>query len=55
MDEARRFFGQPRGITADMLTLSPLPALEAQRLFVARFETIEAERALNISAAGRAS
>ena len=28
--EARKFFGQPRGITADMLLLKPMPALEAQ-------------------------
>ncbi len=45
LEEARRIFGQPRGITCDMLTIEPLPALEAQRLFVARFEAIEAERA----------
>ncbi len=45
LEEARRIFGQPRGITCEMLTIEPLPALEAQRLFVARFEAIEAERA----------
>ncbi|WP_092932986.1 HD family hydrolase [Rhizobium sp. 9140] len=44
-EEARRIFGQPRGITCEMLTMQPLPALEAQRLFIARFEAIEAERA----------
>jgi uncharacterized protein len=42
--EARKFFGQPRGITRDMLPIEPLAAVEAQRLFVARFEAIEAER-----------
>ncbi|MEZ2220813.1 YfbR-like 5'-deoxynucleotidase [Rhizobium sp. RCC_161_2] len=43
--EARKFFGQPRGITQDMLPIQPMPAIEAQRLFLRRFEAIEAERA----------
>jgi len=43
--EAQKFFGQPRGITREMLLIEPLPALEAQRLFCERFEAIEAERA----------
>ncbi len=43
--EARKFFGQPRGITREMLPLSPLSAVEAQAMFIARFEAIEAERA----------
>lgn len=42
--EARKFFGQPRGITREMLPLSPLSAVEAQALFIARFEAIEVER-----------
>jgi uncharacterized protein len=42
--EARKFFGQPRGITREMLPLAPLSAVEAQALFIARFEAIEAER-----------
>lgn len=42
--EARTFFGQPRGITKDMLQIEPLPAVEAQRLFCERFEVLEAER-----------
>lgn len=42
--EARKFFGQPRGITREMLPLSPLSAVEAQAMFIARFEAIEAER-----------
>lgn len=42
--EARKFFGQPRGITREMLPLSPLSAVEAQALFIARFEAIEMER-----------
>lgn len=42
--EARKFFGQPRGITREMLLLSPLSAVEAQAMFIARFEAIEAER-----------
>jgi 5'-nucleotidase len=43
-EEARKFFGQPRGITRDMLPIEPMPAIEAQRLFLERFEAIEAER-----------
>lgn len=42
--EARKFFGQPRGITKEMLDIEPLPAVEAQRLFCRRFEVLEAER-----------
>ncbi|MDE1996651.1 MAG: HD family hydrolase [Rhizobiaceae bacterium] len=48
-EEARKFFGQPRGITKDMLPIEPVPAIEAQRLFLERFAAIEAER---VSAAG---
>ena len=44
--EAQKFFGQPRGITRDMLLIDPLPALEAQRLFCERFAEIEAERGM---------
>ncbi|MGV1835409.1 YfbR-like 5'-deoxynucleotidase [Rhizobium rhizogenes] len=43
--EARKFFGQPRGITQDILPIQPMPAVEAQRLFLKRFEAIEVERA----------
>ena len=43
-DEARRLFGQPRGISRDMLPMDPMPAAEVQALFVARFEEIDAER-----------
>lgn len=42
--EAAKFFGAPRGITIEMLPLTPLPALQAQRLFVERFEALEADR-----------
>lgn len=42
--EARKFFGQPRDITREMLSMDPLPAIEAQRLFLERFEALEAER-----------
>ncbi|KQV63999.1 HD family hydrolase [Rhizobium sp. Root1220] len=42
--EAQKFFGQPRGITAEMLLIAPLPAVEAQRLFCERFDAIEAIR-----------
>ncbi len=44
-EEARKFFGQPRGVTREILLIDPLPATEAQRLFSARFEALEAERA----------
>ncbi len=44
LSEARRFFGAPRGITREMLPIDPLPATEAQRLFLLRFEALEAER-----------
>ena len=42
--EARKFFGQPRTITREMLPIEPMSAVEAQRLFLDRFEAIEAER-----------
>ena len=44
-EEARKFFGQPRDITREMLPIEPMPAIDAQRLFLKRFEEIEAERA----------
>lgn len=44
--EARKFFGQPRGITTEMLLLEPMPALEAQSLFLERFRDLEQERLL---------
>lgn len=43
--EARKFFGQPRGVTRETLLIEPLPAVEAQRLFAARFHALETERA----------
>jgi 5'-deoxynucleotidase YfbR-like HD superfamily hydrolase len=42
--EAQKFFGQPRGIVKEALLIEPLPALEAQRLFLERFEAIETDR-----------
>ncbi|MGR9168940.1 YfbR-like 5'-deoxynucleotidase [Rhizobium sp. KDH_Rht_773_N] len=44
--EAQKFFGQPRGITRDMLLIDPLPAVEAQRLFCERFAEIETARGM---------
>lgn len=44
-EEARKFFGQPRGITREMLLIDPLPAVEAQRLSATRFNALESERA----------
>lgn len=45
-DEARKFFGQPRGITRETLLIDPLPAVEAQRLFAERFSMLEGERTM---------
>ena len=42
--EALKFFGQPRGITKDMLPLEPMPALDAQSLFLKRFSELDAQR-----------
>lgn len=42
--EARKFFGTPKGVTRDMMVLEPMPAMQAQALFLNRFEEIEAER-----------
>lgn len=42
--EAQKFFGLPRGISRDMIAIDPVPAIEAQRRFIARFEAIEALR-----------
>ena len=49
--EARKFFGQPRDITEEMLPMEPLPAIEAQRLFLERFEALEDERRRLVSGA----
>jgi uncharacterized protein len=46
--EAQKFFGQPRGIVKEALPIEPLPALEAQRLFLERFEAIETDRRASI-------
>ncbi|MGG7518876.1 HD family hydrolase [Allorhizobium undicola] len=43
-EEARRFFGQPRNINGSMLSITPLPAVEAQALFASRFAMLEAMR-----------
>lgn len=42
--EASKIFGQPRHISADMLPLEPMPAIEAQKRFCQRFAEIEALR-----------
>jgi uncharacterized protein len=42
--EARAFFGPPRGISRDMIDVSPRPAAEVQTMFLDRFEAIEALR-----------
>ena len=42
--EARKFFGQPRGVTAEMIPIRPMATAEAQALFCERFAEIEAWR-----------
>lgn len=42
--EAASFFGRPRGVTADGLDLTPLPALKAQAAFIGCFEQVERAR-----------
>ncbi|MBT9368510.1 HD family hydrolase [Rhizobium sp. CSW-27] len=43
-EEAKKFFGLPRGITRDMLPMAPMAAIEAQRLFLARFHDLDRAR-----------
>jgi len=43
-DEARAFFGTPKGFTADMFNFKPQPAQEAQSDFLASFNKIERKR-----------
>ncbi|MCB1501476.1 MAG: HD family hydrolase [Bauldia sp.] len=38
--EARRFFGNPRGVEADRLDLKPWPAATAEKRFLARFKVL---------------
>ncbi len=42
--EATKLFGAPRGITLDMIEIAPVPAVEAERRFAARFEALDDER-----------
>jgi 5'-deoxynucleotidase YfbR-like HD superfamily hydrolase len=42
--EARMFFGSPRGISRDMIDITPWPAAKVERQFLDRFEAIEAVR-----------
>ena len=42
--EAVKFFGRPRGFSADMFDLAPLPALKAQRAFLQRFRALDIGR-----------
>ena len=42
--EAARYFGRPRGLSAGMFDLQPLPAGIVQAQFLARFETLDAAR-----------
>ncbi|MGU3574810.1 YfbR-like 5'-deoxynucleotidase [Brucellaceae bacterium C25G] len=42
--EAVRYFGRPRGINPDMITLEPQPTGHVQRAFLARFNDLENKR-----------
>ena len=42
--EARKFFGQPRGVTAEMIPIRPMGTAEAQARFCERFAEIETWR-----------
>jgi uncharacterized protein len=42
--EAVKLFGRPRGFSADMFDLAPLPALKAQRAFLQRFRALDISR-----------
>ena len=42
--EAVKYFGRPRGFSADMFDLAPLPALKAQRAFLQRFRALDTGR-----------
>lgn len=42
--EAIKFFGQPRGVSPEQLSLQPMSTSEAQSRFLARFELLEAAR-----------
>lgn len=48
--EARKFFGQPRGVSVDMLAIRPMPSLDVQALFLDRFHALEDARAARPSA-----
>jgi 5'-deoxynucleotidase YfbR-like HD superfamily hydrolase len=45
--EATKFFGRPRGVSADRFDLGSKPAKRVQQLFLARFHAIEKSRGLN--------
>ncbi len=42
--EAKKYFGQPRAMHANSLDLVPMPAIDAQARFIARFQSIETLR-----------
>lgn len=43
-EEAKNFFGTPRGFSLDMFNFKPLAAQEAQKEFISAFEKIERKR-----------
>lgn len=42
--EAAKYFGRPRGISADDFDLAPIPAKRIERAFIKRFSALEAQR-----------
>ncbi|WP_319520428.1 HD family hydrolase [uncultured Martelella sp.] len=53
--EAKRFFGEPNGVSIEMLTVEPMATTDAQTRFLARFSEIENERASTPAPAKRNS
>ncbi|MEA3535422.1 HD family hydrolase [Rhizobium sp. CC-YZS058] len=45
LEEGRKLFGTPRGISRETIAIDPLPTAAAQSAFSARFAALEAERA----------
>lgn len=49
-EEARRLFGVPRGFSLDTIRIAPLPAREAEALFLERFHALEDARSREAAA-----
>ncbi len=42
--EAAKYFGRPRGFSADHFDLTPTPAKKVERMFLSRFKQLDAQR-----------